>query len=45
MNKPLQNTSNLLCDCKVKDPCTFTQHGRIITRCLECGGIIETNEL
>lgn len=38
--KPIQNPSNLYCDCKIKEPCTFTEKGKIITRCFNCGGKI-----
>jgi len=37
---PLHGVSDLVCDCIKKEPCTFTEHGKIITRCINCGGRI-----
>ena len=29
--------SNSVCDCKVKEPCAFTEHGKIVEKCVNCG--------
>ena len=34
---PIQLVSNSVCDCKAKEPCTFTEHGKIVEKCVNCG--------
>lgn len=33
----ISDVSNSVCDCKVKEPCTFTEHGKIVEKCVNCG--------
>ena len=37
---PIQHVSNLVCDCIEKEPCSFTEHGKLVTKCVNCGGSI-----
>jgi hypothetical protein len=39
-NLTIPVVSNSFCDCEIKEPCTFTEHGKIVEKCINCGNPI-----